>query len=175
MTNVPYALKFQIVNGHDALGAPVEAVGGKCALEEYRNHTRLPVVAVNDVGVESDDRHCRQNRLGEENEAFNIPLGGVAVGAVTLEIILVVDEVEVYALIDIFHDTDMDIFHMSAVVHVEMADIVELAAVFPRDTGVVGNDNANVILVVIQTFRQCTYNIGKPAGFDKGDAFGSRK
>ena len=175
MADVPYALEFQVVDGHDALGAPVEAVGGKGALEENGDHARLPVVAVDDVGVEADNRHCCENCLAEEDKALDVPTGGIAVRLVALEIIFIVDKVEVHTLIDIFHDTNVDIFHMLAIIHVEMADIAELTAVFPRNAGVVGENHTDIIVVVIQTFRKCAHNVCKTSGLDKGDAFGCSK
>ena len=63
VTDVPHALEFQIVDGHDALGSPIKAMGRKGAFEEYGDHAGLPVVAVNDVRMESDHRHCRQDSL----------------------------------------------------------------------------------------------------------------
>ena len=59
----PDKLEFQIVDGHDALGSPIKAMGRKGAFEEYGDHAGLPVVAVNDVRMESDHRHCRQDSL----------------------------------------------------------------------------------------------------------------
>ena len=80
-----------------------------------------------------------------------------------------------HTLIDIFHDTNVDIFHMLAIIHVEMADIAELTAVFPRNAGVVGENHTDIIVVVIQTFRECAHNVCKTSGLDKGDAFGCSK
>ena len=57
VVDVPNALELQVVNGHNRLCAPIKAMGCKGALEEYRNHTRLPVVAVNNVRMESDNGH----------------------------------------------------------------------------------------------------------------------
>jgi len=57
VVDVPNALEFQVVNGHNRLCVPIKAMGCKGALEEYRNHTRLPVVAVNNVRMESDNGH----------------------------------------------------------------------------------------------------------------------
>ena len=125
--------------------------------------------------MEPDHRHCRQDSLGEEDKAFDVPLGGVTVGTVTLKVIFVVDKVEMHALIDVFHNAYVYVLHVSAVVHVEVADIAELTPVFPRDAGIVGDDNTDVILAAVQTLGQCADYVCQTAGLNERDAFRGSK
>ena len=146
-------------------------MGCKCAAQEYGNHTGLPVVAVDDVRTESDGRHSSQHGFAEENKAFGIPHNGIRVGLIAFEVVLVVDKIEVNALIDVFHDTYMNIFRMSAQIHIEMGDIAELTAVFPWNTGIAGDDHTDIIFLLVQTFRQCADYVCQTAGLDKGYTF----
>ena len=60
------------------------------------DESRLPVIRMNNVGLEVDIRDYFEHGAGEERKALRVVI--VAVDAVALEIILVVDEVEDYAV-----------------------------------------------------------------------------
>ena len=175
VVDVPNALEFQVVNGHNRLCAPIKAMGCKSALEEYRNHTCLPVVAVNNVRMESDDRHGCQNCLTEENIAFNIPADRICIRLITLEIIFIINKVEGNALVFIFHDADKHRFTSLTIVHIEVGNKLEFSTVFPRNTSIVRQNNPHVIIPFIQGFWQCTNDICQTAGFDEWNTFRSCK
>ena len=73
VADVPYALEFQVVDGHDALGAPVEAVGGKGALEENGDQSGDQ----RQCNADCHQNDCRGNRQEctevAESEAVSLP------------------------------------------------------------------------------------------------------
>ena len=84
-------LIFQVMNGIDEFHIFVEIVMVEIFLQEDAQHTRMPVVAVNDVGLEADARQHRQHGAAEIGEPFVVV--GIAVQAVALEVPFIVDEI----------------------------------------------------------------------------------
>ena len=60
-------------------------------VEEYRNHGRLPVVAVDDLRLVVQDGEHLQHRLGEEDEPLRVVVK--AVDAVALKVVFVIQQV----------------------------------------------------------------------------------
>ena len=79
------------MNGIDEFHIFVEIVMVEIFLQEDAQHARMPVVAVNDVGLEADARQHRQHGAAEIGEPFVVV--GIAVQAVALEVPFIVDEV----------------------------------------------------------------------------------
>ena len=110
--------------------------------EEHARERRLPVVAVEDVGP-GKLRHATQalrNGLREEREALAIVK--VAVDGIATEVVLVINEVVVDAVIVEVVDAAPDVTPTQ--VHPEIGHVVHLVAVLRRDTAVLGQDHADL-------------------------------
>ena len=105
-------------------------------MEKYRYERSLPVVAVDDVRLEVDYRHDRENCLAEESKALDVELR-IGIRSVAAEIIFVVNKVICYSVHFVFHDTDMEVAFSLAVVHIEMVDVLEVVSVLLRNESVV--------------------------------------
>ena len=161
------------MDGHDALDTLVERMGGKGGMQQYRDQTRLPVVAMDDLRMETDDRHHCKHCLAEEGETLDIPVQIAGVGRFAVEIVFVIDKVELDAVEFIFHDAD--VFLLTGIVHIEVMTIVEEVAVSSRNAGVIGDDDTDVKAFLIQVLGQGADNIGKTAGFYEWYTFGRCK
>ena len=63
-----------------------------------RNQSRLPVMAVDQIRPEIDHGQDGQRRLGEERELLNFKQRIVAIGFESIEVKLVIDEIELDAV-----------------------------------------------------------------------------
>ena len=92
--DIPFALELQIVDRHDSLD-PLEELAARKPLFEIDGHqTGLPVVAVDQVGVEIDGREHRQDSFGEECKPGDLKHGIIGIGLVAGKEALIVDEVK---------------------------------------------------------------------------------
>ena len=142
-------------------------------MQQYRDQTRLPVVAMDDLRMETNDRHHGKHCLAEEGEALDIPAQIRAVRGFAVEVELVVHEIELDAVELIFHDADMLL--TAGVVHIEMVPVMEEIAVSARNTGVIRDDDTHIKAFLIKILRQCADNVSQTAGLDKRHTFGSSK
>ena len=60
---IPYSLEFQIVNCHNCLDSPEKFILLEGIMQIYRNKTCLPVVTVDHIRAETDNRKDRQYSL----------------------------------------------------------------------------------------------------------------
>ena len=139
------------MDGHDRLDAPIELVRLEGIMQINGYQTCLPVVAVDDIGPERDDGQRRKRGSAEKRELLNI-LEDLSVRSITLEIELIVDEVEFDALI--FHLEDADILLTPCELHIEMVHILHLGLILVLDTGILRDDDPYVELVLVQVLRQ---------------------
>ena len=63
-----------------------------------RNQSRLPVMAVDQIRPEIDHGQDGQRRLGEDRELLNFKQRLVSIGFESIEIKLVIDEIELDAV-----------------------------------------------------------------------------
>ena len=166
--NIPNALEFQIVHGHNRADTAEERVILEHFMQEYRNQRRLPVVAVDNVRTESYDRQHRQHGLGEKAEFLNIPQN-ITVQPLSLEEMFIVDVIIANAVKLTGHDADVEISQFSQI-HIEAVEIGESAAILLRNAGVIRNDYAHIVFVFIQRFRKRSDNIRQAARLDKRHA-----
>ena len=150
-----------------------EGVGLENCVEHYRQYAGLPIVAMDDIGVEVNDRQDRQCGLGEIAKLLDIPVN-ITVGLGVGEIVLIIDKVVGNAIQLVGHNADIDIAQ-PAEIHIEMMYILELIAVFFRNARVIRQYDAHVVLVLVERFGQCARDIGKAAGLDERYAFRRNK
>ena len=158
------------MDGHDGADAVIERVVLKDGVQEDGHDAGLPVVAVDDVGMEPNGRQDGQRGLGEEAELFDVPMD-VAVRLGATEIVLVVDEIVGNAVKLIGQDADID-RTQAAKIHVKMRDIFKIVAVPLGDGHVIGDDHTHIKLLAVKGLGQCAHDVGQAAGLDERDAFG---
>ncbi len=129
----------------------------------------LPVMAVDNVGMEANYRQDCQRGLGEVAEFLNVPMD-VAVGFRVGEIVLIVDEIVGNAVQLAGHNADIDITKL-AEIHIEMVHILEIIAVLFGNACVVGDNDAHVIFILVEGLGQCAHDIGKTASLNKRHTF----
>ena len=91
------ALELDIVNGKHGFDALIFLA---CAIEHVEEHgskSRVPIVCVNHVGEEIDERQHFEHRFGEERKTFAVVK--VAVKSFALEIILVVHKIVCHTVV----------------------------------------------------------------------------
>ena len=115
------------------------------------------------------DSRLFQGRLGEEAELFDVPQQ-VAVGLVAAEVVLVVDEVVGDALHPAGHDAHIDAAQ-TAQLHLKAVHVLELAAVFFGDAGIVGQDDAHVVTAFVERLGQRAGHVGQSTRLDERHAF----
>ena len=86
------ALVFEIVNGEYGADALIALVADMVETQVHVYESGVPVVRVDDVGPEIHLRQEFQYRAAEKREPFRVV--AVAVKAVAIEIVLIVDEIE---------------------------------------------------------------------------------
>jgi len=130
---------------------------------------------MDNIGTETDYRHYGKYSLAEVGKALDIPFEVGGIGRVALEVPLVVNEIELYAVVFILHDTNVDSLGALAVVHVEVSYVFEICSVFFGNAGVVRQDHPYVELTLVEILGESAHNISKTACFYKRNAFGSCK
>ena len=83
---------------HDRLNSTIKVASLKSFMQIDRNQSRLPVMAVDQIRPEIDHGQDGQRRLGEERELLNFKQRIVAIGFESIEVKLVIDEIELDAV-----------------------------------------------------------------------------
>ena len=128
---------------------------------------------MDNVGTEAYNRQDSQYSLTEEGEPFDIPFQIGRIRCIALEVILVVNEIELDAVIFILHYTDMNALTSHTVIHIEMVDIFELTPVLIGYTGVIRHNNSYIELFLVDILRKCSNNVSKTACLYKRNALRS--
>ena len=96
------ALVLQVMNGINHLHVAVEAIMVEVFLEEHAHEACVPVVAVDNVRLEANLRQHGEHGAAEVSESFGVI--AIAVKAIALEVLFIVDEVHLHAVpIQLFH------------------------------------------------------------------------
>ena len=160
------------VDGADVFiagGVPVEAV------VVDRDEGGLPVVAVDDVGLEAvqffEVLDGIENGTGEEREPFRVVIVPVEAGA--FEVVFIVQQV--------VGDTVRFCFEHAAVLSspgdgdVEVQKVLHLGALLFGDRTVKRKDDTDILTFGLQCFGQCARDFGETAADGKGDRFAGSK
>ena len=163
------ALILDVVDGEQALDVVVPGSVGIEQIVVHGNQSCLPVVGVDDVGMEVDVGQHLQNGAGEERKALGVVI--VTVEGAALEVVFVVDEV-VGAVVPASPE-------QAAVLvsprdgHGEVGDEVHLILQILRDGAVERNNDAAVLSLSAQGMRKAARNVGKTAAAAEGIRLGS--
>ena len=96
--DVPLSLELQVVDRHHGLHAAVEGIVCKQSLQIYGHQACLPVMAVDDVGLEADSRQNREGCLAEIAELLDVPLD-IPVDIVAVEVVFVINKIDRHTLV----------------------------------------------------------------------------
>ena len=141
--------------------------------QEDGNQGRLPVVAVHDVAFEFGHAADRlADGLAEEGIALAVVKVAID-AAVTLEIRLVVDEVEVDAVEGQLLDAAVDVAPREG--HIEVGDVLHLLLVLPGDAAILGHDDGDFGASMLERARQGARDVSETARLDEGHRLGRGK
>ena len=156
------------MDSHNALYTLIELTACKAVVQINRDKACLPVVAVYHLGAEADNRKCREHSPVKIHELLDIPVM-LSIGAITSEVILVIKEVELHAVILSFEHAD--ILALACKIHIEMADVFESVLILLLHAGILRQEHPDIIFLFIKALRQRAYNVCKTSCLDKRDAF----
>ena len=163
------ALILDVVDGEQALDVVIPWSVRIEQIVVNGNQSRLPVVGVNDVGMEVDVGQHLKDRAREECESLGVVI--VTVERAALEVVFVVDEI-VGAVVPARPE-------QSAVLmspcnrHCEVGDEVELVFKILRNGAVKRYDDAAILSFSAQGMRKAARYVGKSAAAAEGIRLGS--
>ena len=162
------ALVLQVVNGEHAAHGRIEGQVLVLNFQQRGHHAALPVVGVQHVGVEVNQRQHVEHRAAEKAVALVlIPAQAVDVG--TAKVVLVVQEVEDYAVL--FEHLHAAVLPAPAQLDVKMQQVLHLLLILLGNGRVHGQHHTHVMSLFGQHRRQRAYHVRQAARFDKRDAF----
>ena len=138
-------------------------------MQEYRNQRSLPVMAMDDIRTEADNRQYRKHCLGEKAELLDIPQN-ITIQLFAMEKVLIVNVIIPDSFIFAGHNAYIEVTQL-AQIHIAMSKISKPAAEFLRNAGIVRQDDTHIIFALVQRFRKCAHNVCQAAGFYKRHAF----
>ena len=163
--HIPAPLKLQVVNRHHSLDAAEEFIVLKPFLQIHRNQSGLPVVAVNQIRAEIQNRERGEHSLAEIPEPLNLPSGIIRIRAEACEIILIIDEV-VGDPVDLSLEQP-DILILPVVIHVEVGDVLQLVLHLLLHAGVLWQNDTNIIVFPVDLLRKRTDNVREASCLDE--------
>ena len=167
-----HALILQIVDGEHGLDVREERQVGILNFQQCGHHAGLPVMRMNHVGLEVQQRQGVQRRAAEETKAF-VLVAAHAVDIRTAEIELVVHKVELHAVL--FQQFNAAVLTAPAQRDLEVGHMGHLVNILLRHRRIQGQHHAHVVTLLRQNRRQRADNIRQTAGLDKRDALARRK
>ena len=147
------------MDGEQALDVVIPGSVGIEQIVVHGNESRLPVVAVNDIGMEIDIGEHLQNRAGEESKSLGVVI--VAVESTALEVVLVVDEI-VGAIIPARPEQSA-ILMSPRHRYGEVGDEVELVLQILRDGAVKRNYDTAILTLSAKGMRKAACYVSESA------------
>ena len=129
----------------------------------------MPVVCVNDVGIEPRYRARFENRFAEKRKSFAVV--EMAVKPFPFEVVFVVDKVINDVVHRIFEHAE--ILSAPAEIDVGRADKAHCLAVFLRDFLIKGDNHAAIVFHRSNRFGQCAHHVAETARLHERTRFGS--
>ena len=160
------ALVLHVVDGEQGADGLIVLQAHVERPQEHRHQGGLPVVGVDHVGIPVQVLEGLQNGLGVEGEALTVVV--VAVAAVPVEVVLVVDEV-ILELLALAHRPEQPSVHVApGQGHGEVGDILNLKLRVVLDGLVIGQKDVDFgIRSLGQGLGQGGGHIAQAAGFNK--------
>ena len=149
----------------DRLHPAVEIPVPESFLHINGNQPCLPVMAVNDIRPEADNRQHGKHCLGEKRIPLNLPSLVVAVNLIAAEIMLIVNKVIMYALFLCLQDAHISTCPVK--IQVKVSHIFHFILHFLLHAGILGNNDPHVKVLLVYAFRQGTHYVGQTACLDK--------
>ena len=149
---------------HDRADAPIERIPLEFISQIDRNEPCLPVMAVNDVRLETDHGQNRKHGLGEKGKASDIVRNAV-IGLTGSEIVLIIDKVVRDTVMIKVHDADIRISPVEG--HIERSDVIHFVFPFLFDAGIQRHDSSYIKIPLVDIFRKRAGNIGQSSGLQK--------
>lgn len=132
-----------------------------------RDESRLPVIRMDDVGLEVDVRDYLKYRAGEERKTLRVVI--VTIDAVALEIILVVDKIEYNAVY--LRLEDAAVLPAPRDWDGDMCDKLHLVAQFLLYSAVERHNNTAADKALAQCLGQRAGNVAEPTARHEGKSF----
>ena len=140
--------------------------------QQRGHHAALPVVGVDDVGLEIQTGQRVQHGAAEEAKAL-VFVPAQAVDVIALEVILVISKVEGNALA--LQRLDAAVLMPPAQLYIEVGYMAQLLAIFLGHHAVLGQDDAHIVPLAGKHGCKRAHHVGQSAGFDEGNAFAGSK
>ena len=140
------------------------------SLYQEGDNAGLPVVAVQNFGLEVQQRNCFQDCAGEVCVLFDFSIAA-SVQSVAVEVVFVVNQV----YNNVIYNQLFDAYVLLSPTHGygEVADVFGLAEVLLLNALVVGGDNAAVDAELCERLGQCADYVSQTTGLGQGSAFGA--
>ena len=135
-----------------ALHPDKEEIALEALLEIDRDQSCLPVMAVDQLGLEAENGKGGKHRLGEIRVALDLPVRIVRVYGGAVEVILIVDEIILHAVL--LDNEKSDIHFLPVVIHVERSEIIHPVLDLLLHAGVPRKDNPDIVILRIKFLRQ---------------------
>ena len=162
------ALILKVVNRENGADPGVERQMGILDFQQCRNHTALPVVAVNYVRLEIHQRQHIQRPAAEESEPF-VFVPAHAVDIRPREVVFIVHEIPLHAVhFDLFNPA---VLAPPSQLDFKIAYMGHLFRVFARNLTEVRNQHPDVVPFLCQYRCKRTNHVGQAARFDKRNCF----
>ena len=143
---------------HNSLDAPEEFILLERVMQINRYKTCLPVMTVDHIRTEVDDRKHREDCFGEECKFLQIPRCAV-VWFRSTEVVFIVNEVDLDSIILHMHDSYITV--LISQIHIKMGDIFHFVFPFLLHAGVFRQNNSHIKVTLVKAFRKCSCYIGK--------------
>ena len=164
------ALILHVVDGEDELRLRAPVMVQRAQIR--RRHGRLPVVAVQDIGLEVKEVQRGHHGLREIGEALTVVEIAVD-GAARAEIVVVVDEVDLQLLAAGLQAQNADIALTPGQLHGERADLLRFDGRVLLDALVVRQEQADLISLQLgQRVGKRLHHVAQAARFDERGSLG---
>ena len=166
------ALELDVMHREHALHVVAGIALAVELAQEHGHEGGLPVVAHADVALQlREELDGLADGLGEEREALAIV--EVAVDGIALEVGLVVEEVEVDAVV--LEMLDAAVHAAPCQGHVHLAQMLHLLLVLPGDGAVLGHDDRALGALGVERLGQRARDVAQAAGLGEGHGLGGRE
>ena len=172
LLNTKDALILQIMDRIHSADIMIERVSIVLDTKQSRDHAALPVMRMQNFGLESQTRQHFETSSAEESKTL-VFVTAHAIDIVPSEIILIINEIIGNTiLLKSFYSA---ILATPAQLYIEVKNMVHLRAVFLRNGTVLGHHHTHIMSLGCQHGRQCADYVGQTAGFDEWYAFAGCK